>query len=140
MSKKIRIAVLGLGHVGEVFAQHFLQKIQENNMPVEIVAVADHHVDSPVALGFMKSNIPVLQDSLDIVDLGEQIDIIFDLTGNNEARGILRLRLQETGNRHTIIVPEMLAQLLWHFFEAESDNVLKAGGGGYSSSTANSSV
>ena len=36
MSNKIKIALLGLGSVGETFAEHFLEKIQEQHINVEI--------------------------------------------------------------------------------------------------------
>ena len=116
MSNKVRVALLGLGHVGEAFAEHFLEKIQEDHVNVEIVAVATREVDSPVALGFAHSNVPVFQDALEVVNHGEHVDIIFDLTGNAELRKNLRARLQETNNRHTVIAPEVFAHLLWNFF------------------------
>lgn len=133
MSDKIKIALLGLGHIGEVFAEHFLEHAAKRDMPVEIVAVADHHVDSPIAMGFAHSNIPVFEDSLGIIDLGEEIDIIFDLTGNDEARRILRMRLQERNNQHTLIAPEIMVKLLWFFFETERLDCFKKGG--YNSSS-----
>lgn len=116
MSNKVKVALLGLGSVGESFAEHFLEKIQEEHVNVEIVAVADRNLDSPVALGFAHSNVPVFKDALEVIKLGEQVDIIFDLTGNAELRKSLRVRLQETENRHTVIAPEVFAQLLWNFF------------------------
>lgn len=116
VSNTIRVALLGLGRVGEVFAEHFLAQIQEHRAPVEIVAVADHHPDSPVALGFAQSGVPVYADPLDVVELGEKIDIIFDLTGDVQMRKALRKRLQATNNAHTIVASEMIANLLWCFF------------------------
>lgn len=116
MSNKIKVALLGLGQVGEAFAEHFLAKIQEEHINVEIVAVASRNLDSPVALGFAHSKVAVLQDALEVVNLGDKVDLIFDLTGNAELRQNLRIRLQETNNRHTVIAPEVFAQLLWNFF------------------------
>jgi len=116
MGNKIKVALLGLGSVGEIFAEHFLEKIQEQHINVEIVAVASRHLDTPVAMGFAHSNVPVFQDALEVVDLGEKVDIIFDLTGNEELRKSLRTRLQETNNRHTVLAPEVFAHLLWNFF------------------------
>lgn len=117
MKKKIRVALLGLGQAGQTFAEHFLEKIQERAAPVEIVAVADHHTDSPVALGFAQNGVPVFQDALDIAKLGDQVDIIFDLTGNSRTRQELRLKLLETRNSHTIIATELIVDLLWCFFD-----------------------
>jgi homoserine dehydrogenase len=116
MSKTIKVALLGLGSVGETFAEHFLEKIQEEHVNIEIVAVASRNLDSPVAMGFIHSKIPVFQDALDVATLGEEVDVIFDLTGEPEIRRNLRALLQETNNRHTVIAPEVMARLLWSFF------------------------
>lgn len=116
MAQKIKIALLGLSRVGEIFSEHFLEKIQEQHINVEIVAVATHQLDSPVALGFAHSKIPVFEDALKVIDLGETVDIIFDLTGNPDVRQQLRAKLQAAHNHHTVIAPEIFAQLLWEFF------------------------
>lgn len=130
MSTKIRVALLGLGRIGEGFAEHFLEVIQEGKRPIEIVAVAHHHLDSPVALGFSQSGVPVYENALDVLKLGDQVDIIFDLTGNSETRQALRKGLQDSGNRHTVIAPEVVANLLWMFFD-EGTEVQLANLGGY---------
>ncbi len=77
---------------------------------MQIVAVADHNTDSPVALGFSQNGVPVYKDALDVAKLGEQVDIIFDLTNNSRLRQELRLKLLETKNRHTLIATEVVAQ------------------------------
>lgn len=116
MSKVVRVALLGLGDVGEVFAEHFLEKIQEDHVNVEIVAVAHRNLESPVALGFSQSGVPVFKDALEVVSLGARVDIIFDLTGDPDLRAQLRSSLQAANNRHTVIAPEVVAHLLWNFF------------------------
>ncbi|HAN56279.1 MAG TPA: hypothetical protein DCQ77_08895 [Betaproteobacteria bacterium] len=121
MSNKVRVALLGLGSVGEIFAENFLEKIQEEHVNVEIVAVASRDLESPVAMGFVHSKIPVFRDALEVIDLGDHVDIIFDLTGNPQLRKDLRTRLQETNNRHTVIAPEVVAHLLWNFFGEVGD-------------------
>lgn len=130
MSQKIKVALLGLGSVGQEFAEHFLEIIQEGKKPVEIVAVAHRHLDSPIALGFQHSGVPVYENALDVVKLGEKVDIIFDLTGDPDTRQALRHKLMETNNRHTVIAPEVIAQLMWLFFGG--DQILGEGKvGGY---------
>ena len=116
MSKVVRVALLGLGEVGEVFAEHFLEKIQEEHVNVEIVAVAHRNLESPVALGFSQSGVPVFKNALEVVSLGARVDIIFDLTGDPDLRAGLRAALQAANNRHTVIAPEVVAHLLWNFF------------------------
>lgn len=117
MVEKIKIALVGLGEVGEDFAEHLLEQIQEHRAPVEIVAVADRHLDSPVALGFAQSRIPVFQDALDLVDLGEKVDIIFNLTEKPAVDVAMNLRLMKNKNRHTVIVPVVVANLVRVFFK-----------------------
>lgn len=116
MSKVVRVALLGLGEVGEIFAENFLEKIQEEHVNVEIVAVAHRNLESPVALGFSQNGVPVFRNALDVVSMGARVDIIFDLTGDADLRAKLRVALQTTNNRHTVIAPEVVAHLLWNFF------------------------
>lgn len=126
MDNKIRVALLGLGEVGQTFAEHFLEKIQEHGAPVQIVAVADGNTESPVALGFSQNGVPVYRDALDVAKLGEKVDIIFDLTNNSRLHQELRLKMLETKNRHTLIATEVVARLLWCFFEEKSPFTLAA--------------
>jgi homoserine dehydrogenase len=130
MSHKIKVAILGLGNIGQEFAEHLLERIQEGGMPIEIVGIAHRHLDTPVVLGFQQSGVPVFQDALEITSLGESVDIIFDLTGNAEIRQGLRERLQQSGNRHSVIAPETFARLLWCFFDTDN-TLLAAASGGY---------
>lgn len=117
MADTIKVALVGLGEVGELFAERLLEQTQLKHAPVEIVAVADRHLDSPVALGFAQNNIPVFEDALDVVDLGEKVDIIFNLTENPSVDVSMNLRLMKNKNRHTVIVPTVVAKLLQGFFQ-----------------------
>jgi len=130
MVDKIKVAILGMGNIGQEFAEHLLARIQEGGMPIEIVGVAHRHLNSPIMLGFKQTGVPVFEDALDIVNLGESVDIIFDLTGNAKTRQNLRECLQQSGNRHSVIAPETFARLLWCFFDTDN-TVLAAASGGY---------
>jgi homoserine dehydrogenase len=52
MSHVVKVALLGLGEVGERFAEHFLEKIQEDHVKVEIVAVAHHDLPRSGQTGY----------------------------------------------------------------------------------------
>lgn len=117
MKNKIRIALLGLGEVGQTFAEHFLEKIQEHGAPVEIVAVGDRNTESAFALGFSQNGVPVFKNPLDVVQLGDKVDIIFDMTHDPRLRQELRLKLLQAKNKHTVIATEVFARLLWCFFD-----------------------
>ena len=130
MAENIKIALLGLGNVGEKFAEHFLGIMQEGGKPIEIVAVAHHDLGSPVALGFQQNSVPVYKDPTDVIKLGEKVDIIFDLTHDPKTRQALRQGLQKSNNHHTVISPEVVANLLWMFFD-EPGTLSEGKGGGY---------
>lgn len=130
MGYKIKVALLGLGSVGQDFAENFLEIIQEGGKAVEIVAVAHHDKGSAVALGFQQSGVKFFENAVDVVELGEKVDIIFDLTGNADTRQALRKGMMESGNKHTVIAPEMMANLLWMFF-AGSEEINTENAGGY---------
>jgi predicted dehydrogenase len=116
MKEPIRIALVGLSEAGEVFAEHLLEKAQEHDVPIDIVAIADMHPDSAVALGFSQNGVPVYTDAREIAKLGDAVDIIFELSGRPSVRQELRLALLEHKNIHTVLASEVMARLLWYFF------------------------
>ena len=129
MGYKIKVALLGLGEVGQEFAEHFLEIIQEGKKDVEIVAVAHHDKESAVALGFQQSGVKFFENAVDVVQMGEAVDIIFDLTGSSDTRQALRKGMMDSDNRHTVIAPEMMARLLWMFFDGSTAMGGEKGGG-----------
>ena len=128
MKNNIRIAILGLGEVGQTFAEHFLEKIQEHGAPVEIVAIGDRDTKSPFALGFSQNGVPVFKDPLDVVKLGDKVDIIFDMTHDPQLRQALRTKLLDAKNKHTVIATEVFARLLWCFFDEKTPLSARASG------------
>jgi len=130
MSETIKVALLGLGEVGQEFAEHFLEIIQEGGKPVEIVAVAHDDLNSPIVLGFQQSGVQVYKNAVDIIEMGDAVDMIFDLTGNKDTRKALRQGMQTSNNKHTVIAPETMARLLWMFFDSDV-KVSKGKAGGY---------
>jgi len=117
----VRIAILGMTPAGETFAEHMLEKIQLEERPIRIVAVADPNPDHPVMLGFQYNNTEVFTDYLDVAKMAEDIDIIFDMTNDRLLTQKLRLELLERKNRHTIIASEQVARLVWIFFNEDTD-------------------
>ena len=64
---------------------------------------------------------PVYTDALGIVEMGVEVDVIFDLTGMAEIRQSLRDSLRDGGNRHTVIVPEVMVRMLWSILSKGED-------------------
>ena len=128
MTQMIRVALVGLGEAGEVFAGH-LQKARERGVPVEIVAVAHATSGTPLAAEFSSRGVSVFTDARQLATLGENVDIIFDLSGDRAMRQQLRLALLQRQNMHTVIVSETVARLLWYSFGETREPPLDARAG-----------
>ncbi|MGE0027310.1 MAG: oxidoreductase [Thermoleophilia bacterium] len=103
----IRIGVVGAGETGTPLLRELLSAGF-----VDVVGVADLDPDAPgVALARAHGR-PTFGDALDVAALGEGVDIIIDTTGVPEVRDRLRTEMQESANRHTIIMHERIAVLL----------------------------
>ncbi len=108
--KIVRVAIVGLGRVGSVFLERLSEK---EGSGLNIVACAEKRADAQGVEIAKNKGIPVYTDTKEIVAMGEDVDVIFDLTGNAEARKNLRGELARSGNQHTVIAPEVIAYLLW---------------------------
>lgn len=102
------IAIVGLGDVGTRFLEEMLRL---KDRGIRIVSVAETE-DTPGRRLAAEQGIP-LKTLDEIVAKGHTVDVIFDLTGSLSLRRMLREKMIETGNRHTIIAPETMARLLW---------------------------
>ncbi len=105
---KLKVAIVGLGRVGsELFS--FL--CQNEDKGVEIAAVSEKEEtygrNRATAVGIPIKNLQ------DIANMGESLDLIFDLTGDPETRMELRFLLHNLGNHHTTIVSENVVDLVW---------------------------
>jgi len=121
MSNTINVALLGLGRIGHQFANSLADHIEDGGKPIKIVAVAERDPNSEAAKRFIKDGVPVYTDAVEVAELGDKVDIIFDLTGVPSIRQALRDTLQEQSNLHTVLVPEVFARLLWSFLEEGVD-------------------
>lgn len=103
-----KIAIVGLGRIGSsVFEQ--LQGRQKQG--IEIVCVSELH-DTPGRRKAQTAGMPVL--GLDqVVAQGGAVDMIFDMTGMPKVRKELREKLFASNNKHTVVVPENVAYLIW---------------------------
>lgn len=117
MPKDINVALLGLGRIGQQFTQSLTKHIAEGGKPINIVAVAERDANSQAAKDLEDLGVPVYTDAAEIVGLGDKVDIIFDLTGVPSVRQLIREKLREQDNQHTVLVPEVFARLLWLFLE-----------------------
>ena len=79
---------------------------------VDIVGIADLKTDTPGIVLARENNIRTTTDMNDILELGESLDILIDVTGVHAVRERLRTHMVESGNRHTVIMHERIAALM----------------------------
>lgn len=119
----IRIGMVGAGETGTPLLHQLLAAEF-----VEVVGVADLDHDAEGMALAREHGCPTTTDFFELADLGEAVDIIIDTTGAAEVRDRLRAHLRATGNRHTIIMHELIAVLLMSLSEgrlvANKHNVL----------------
>ena len=105
---KQRIAIIGLGRIGSAFLKQMLLKHANG---IELVCVAEA-MDTPGKQDAVKAGV-TLKTLDEIIALGDQIDVIFDLTGNVEVRKELRGKIMATKNMHTVIASESIVRVIW---------------------------
>lgn len=105
--QKIRIGVVGAGETGTPLLQQLLDASF-----VEVVGVADLNQDMPGIALARARGIRTTTDFMELARLGEQIDILIDVTGVAKVREQMRDFFQQSGNHHTIIMHELIAVLM----------------------------
>lgn len=58
----------------------------------------------------------------ELIALGEKLDIVFDLSGDDKIRSELRRSLFQSNNRHTVIAPQSFAQLMCALIDCGDDS------------------
>ncbi|MFZ5640195.1 MAG: oxidoreductase [Bacillota bacterium] len=111
---KIKIAIVGAGQTGTPL----LGQLAGMDF-IDVVKIADTNEDAPGIKVARQKNIPVTGDYMDIAKMGKEVDLIIDVTGVKEVRNKLREYMVETGNKHTVIVPELVAILLLSLAKGE---------------------
>ncbi|MFC5359845.1 oxidoreductase [Azospirillum himalayense] len=108
MAKDIfRIAVIGAGETGTPLLTQLL------DAPfVEILGVADLDAEAPGMRLARARGVATTTDFMDLARLGEAVDVLIDVTGVPKVREALRQHMQDSGNSHTLIVHEMVVQLM----------------------------
>lgn len=108
MAKDIfRIAVIGAGETGTPLLTQLL------DAPfVELLGVADLDAEAPGMRLARARGVTTTTDFMDLARLGEDVDVLIDVTGVPKVREALRQHMQDSGNHHTLIVHEMLVQLM----------------------------
>lgn len=103
----IRIILIGAGETGTPLLRQLLAAPF-----VKVLGVADLNEEMPGMKLAREQGVPTTTDFMSLIRRGEEVDIVIDVTGVAKVRDALRRHMQETGNRHTIIMHELIAVLL----------------------------
>ncbi len=105
---KQSIAIVGLGTMGSAFLEELLKQPNES---VEIVAVAE--INNTRGLAMAKNHGLRNLSIDDLIAMGSNLNILFDLTGEETVRHEIRDKLKASGNNHTIVATDNIARMIW---------------------------
>jgi predicted homoserine dehydrogenase-like protein len=111
---KINIGVIGAGQTGAPL----IEKLGEAPF-INFVGIADLDNNAPGMVYAREKGIKTTNDFMDLAKAGPNIDIIIDVTGVPDVKKQLRTHFQETENRHTVIMQELVAILLMSLAKGE---------------------
>ncbi|GLR78044.1 oxidoreductase [Azospirillum oryzae] len=109
-----RVAVVGAGETGTPLLRKLLAAPF-----VELLGVADLDPDAPGMQLANHRGVKTTTNFHELAQLGERLDVLIDVTGVPAVRDALRKAMQETGNHHTVIVHEMVVQLMLSLLNGE---------------------
>jgi hypothetical protein len=110
----------------------FLEKLlASESKGIVIVGAAESNIDSPGAKLAMDKGITIYENVENLVEMGDKIDIIFELTGDMKAKKSLREAMVRTSNSHTVIAPEIMAFFIWDLISDDEELAVPAIKQGY---------
>ena len=117
MEGQVRIALIGLGRVGSTLLEKL---INYESRGISVVAVLEKNPSSPGVEFARQRGIPLCRDESEITEMGDKIDIIFNLTGFTSVERSMMLAQVKKGNPHTVIVSRTVAELMWRLISEET--------------------
>ena len=102
------IAIIGLNNAGTEFFKAMVE-LKEKGVNILGVSESAFTEGSQMAQQLGINNVSIDE----IVNMGSDVDVIFDLTGSREVRKELRTTLFSSKNLHTVIAPECVARLMY---------------------------
>jgi hypothetical protein len=105
-SDRVRIAMVGGGRTGSPLLEQLLATPY-----VDIIGVADVNPDSPGAEIARANGIFFTTDALLFASKGDEIDLLIEVSGDPMVKRRLKDAFVTEGNRHTIIMHDLVARL-----------------------------
>lgn len=107
MGDRVRIAVVGGGRTGTPLIEEFLKRPY-----ARLVGVADVNPDSPGALIAKDNGVFFTTDAMLFAAKGDEIDLLIEVSGDATVKRRLKDAFIQEGNRHTIIMHDLIARLV----------------------------
>lgn len=104
---KLNLAVVGLGKGGTALLNTILSRKKAVNMACA-VEIAETPGKAQAAAAGVK-----IATMDELIAMGKDIDVIFDMTGNPSVVKELRHKLTSTFNAHTLVASDVIAELFW---------------------------
>jgi predicted homoserine dehydrogenase-like protein len=107
MGDVVRIAVVGGGRIGAPLIAELLTRPY-----IRIVGVADSDQDSAGARIAKDNGVFFTTDALLFASRGDEIDLLIEVSGDASVKRRLKDAFIQEGNRHTIIMHDLIARLV----------------------------
>lgn len=117
--KPVSVLLIGLGRVGSRFYEKFRELGEER---VRLVGVCELDTRHPLLQRAREGGVRVYENYEEALATSDHaVDIVLDTTNIPEVKTRLRHLLEETGNRHTVLLPLVASYLLWHMASPGED-------------------
>ena len=112
----VRVAIVGGGRTGTPLLERFV------NVPyIDVVGVADVDPASPGAALARDNGIFFTTDALVFAAKGDEIDLLIEVSGDSSLKRQLKDAFIQEGNRHTIILHDLVARLMISLVEGADE-------------------
>ena len=106
MSDKINIALIGAGRTGTPLLKEMIKYSYIN-----IIGVADLNEAAEGMKIAAKNGIFATTNPVELISKGDEIDILVEVSGDLTLKKVIKDYLQNTNNKKTIIMHDMVARL-----------------------------
>lgn len=106
MSEKVNVALIGAGRTGSPLLKEMLKYPYVN-----IVGVADLNADAEGMKVAVSNGVYTTTDPIELISKGQKIDILVELSGDGSLKRVIKDYFQNTGNKKTIIMHDLIARL-----------------------------
>jgi len=103
----LSIALIGAGRTGTPLLKDLMQYSY-----IKVLGVADIDAESPGMRLAKDKGIPCFTQPMDLVREVGEVDILIEVSGDLELKTRIKTYFEETGNRKTLIMHDLIARLL----------------------------